>query len=153
MSTDEIFLCYAFQSIYTFIELRSRQNLTLRVLGLGTMSYFPQVLLLGGLTLSAILPASSTSSQNQSSERITPLSSAEVAAFKPYTQFANAAYCQPSTTLAWNCGASCAANPTFMPVASGGDGAVTQFCASLLRPLPGTRLPGLSHSAAWFRRR
>ncbi|KAH9940803.1 lipase [Epithele typhae] len=58
---------------------------------------------------------------------ITPLTSAEVAAFAPYTHFASTAYCSPDTTRTWTCGANCDANPTFEPVASGGDGAITQF--------------------------
>jgi len=58
---------------------------------------------------------------------ITALTAAQVAAFKPYSYYAASAYCQPSTTLAWSCGANCNANSGFQPVASGGDGSVTQF--------------------------
>ncbi|KAF9269338.1 alpha/beta-hydrolase [Marasmius fiardii PR-910] len=60
-------------------------------------------------------------------QSITTLSTAEISAFKPFSFYAAAAYCQPSTTLAWNCGANCQANPTFKPVASGGDGDAVQF--------------------------
>lgn len=35
---------------------------------------------------------------------ITVLSTTEVSAFKPYTYFAKAAYCEPADTLAWTCG-------------------------------------------------
>ena len=63
-------------------------------------------------------------------QSITTLSSTQVSSFKPYTFFASTAYCQPSTTLTWSCGANCNANPTFKPVASGGDGSGTQFCRS-----------------------
>lgn len=51
----------------------------------------------------------------------------EIEAFKPYTYYAGAAYCNPSTTLTWACGFNCEANPNFQPVASGGDGATVQY--------------------------
>ncbi|KAF8957116.1 alpha/beta-hydrolase [Flammula alnicola] len=55
------------------------------------------------------------------------LSSADIAAFKPFSFYASTAYCQPSQILSWTCGANCNANPTFKPVASGGDGVSVQF--------------------------
>ncbi|SJL13759.1 uncharacterized protein ARMOST_17207 [Armillaria ostoyae] len=58
---------------------------------------------------------------------ITVLSTAEITAFKPYTFFASAGYCEPDTTLAWDCGSNCQANSDFEPVASGGDGGDVQF--------------------------
>ncbi|KAF8508907.1 Alpha/Beta hydrolase protein [Gautieria morchelliformis] len=58
---------------------------------------------------------------------VTAVSSAQINTFTPYTFFASAAYCNPSTTINWSCGANCNANPGFIPVASGGDGDVTQF--------------------------
>jgi len=58
---------------------------------------------------------------------VTALSTAQISAFKPYSFFASAAYCNPSTTINWSCGANCIANPGFIPVASGGDSVVTQF--------------------------
>ncbi|KAI0285637.1 lipase [Russula brevipes] len=58
---------------------------------------------------------------------ITPLSSAQIDAFAPFTHFASTAYCDSSTTIDWSCGANCQANPDFQPVAAGGDGAGTQF--------------------------
>jgi len=60
-------------------------------------------------------------------QSITALTAAQIAAFKPFTHFASTAYCQPSSTLAWNCGANCQANSDFIPVASGGDGSSVQF--------------------------
>ncbi|KAJ7708834.1 lipase [Mycena rosella] len=60
-------------------------------------------------------------------QAITSLSASQISTFKPYTFYAAAAYCQPATTLAWNCGANCNANPGFHPIASGGDGDATQF--------------------------
>ncbi|KAM6497353.1 lipase class 3 family protein [Amanita muscaria] len=47
--------------------------------------------------------------------------------YTPYTHFASTAYCQPGMTISWTCGANCQANPDFIPVASGGDGASVQF--------------------------
>ncbi|KAI0285654.1 lipase [Russula brevipes] len=51
----------------------------------------------------------------------------QVEAFKPYSLYAAAAYCPPSQTLSWSCGASCAGSPTFQPYASGGNGNSVQF--------------------------
>ncbi|KAG7094334.1 hypothetical protein E1B28_007933 [Marasmius oreades] len=76
------------------------------------------------LSICVVVLASPTSEKRQS---ITILSNDQIAKFKPYTFFAAAAYCQPPTTLAWNCGAICQANPSFKPVASGGDGKAIQF--------------------------
>ncbi|KAH9848457.1 lipase [Lenzites betulinus] len=55
------------------------------------------------------------------------LSDTQIASYKPYTNYASTAYCKPATTLAWNCGANCNANPGFVPVASGGNGLSIQF--------------------------
>lgn len=55
------------------------------------------------------------------------LDAAQTAAFKPYSFYAGAAACQASSTLTWTCGANCDANPSFQPIASGGDGDQTQF--------------------------
>lgn len=63
------------------------------------------------------------------SSGIASLPATQIAAFKPYTQYASAAYCQPAATKAWNCGRNCDANAAFKPVDSGGDGVLTQFCA------------------------
>ncbi|KAG7442590.1 lipase [Guyanagaster necrorhizus] len=60
-------------------------------------------------------------------DSITTLSDSEVEAFKPYTYYASAGYCEPSTTLAWDCGSNCEANSAFEPVASGGDGDSVQY--------------------------
>lgn len=58
---------------------------------------------------------------------ITPLSTSQISSFAPFTRFASTAYCKPSTTINWSCGANCQENPDFLPVASGGDGDATQF--------------------------
>ncbi|KAJ3983157.1 lipase class 3 family protein [Lentinula detonsa] len=58
---------------------------------------------------------------------ITALTAAQITAYKPYTYYASAAYCSPSTTIKWTCGTNCEANPSFVPVASGGDGDSIQY--------------------------
>lgn len=58
---------------------------------------------------------------------VSALSTADIASYKPYTYYAAAAHCPPASTIAWNCGASCSANAEFKPIASGGDGALTQY--------------------------
>lgn len=60
---------------------------------------------------------------------ITALSGAQVLSFKQFTHYASAAYCNASSTLTWSCGEDCDANPSFIPVASGGDGDGEQWCA------------------------
>lgn len=76
--------------------------------------------------LSAVLAF--PSAQIQRRQSITALTSAQISAFKPYSFYAAAAYCNPSVTATWTCGTNCNANPGFKPVASGGDGDETQFC-------------------------
>ncbi|KAK0240917.1 Alpha/Beta hydrolase protein [Armillaria nabsnona] len=66
-------------------------------------------------------------SPRRSQDQISTMGTAEIEAFKPYTYYAGAAYCNPSTTLNWTCGTNCEANPSFHPVASGGDGATVQY--------------------------
>ena len=74
-----------------------------------------------------------------------------VSSYTPYTWYASAAYCSPASTLAWNCGsksrhcfgtpqcihqtvlANCQQNPGFVPIASGGDSVVTQYCVYTIR--------------------
>ncbi|GLB41589.1 putative lipase (class 3) [Lyophyllum shimeji] len=60
-------------------------------------------------------------------QSVTTLTAGQVAAYKPYSYYAASAYCQPASTLAWNCGGNCNANPGFKPVASGGNGDSVQF--------------------------
>ncbi|KAN0088316.1 hypothetical protein V8E55_005373 [Tylopilus felleus] len=62
-----------------------------------------------------------------SSQTITALATSQIDAFSPYTYFAKAAYCTPSTTISWSCGVSCDNNPGFEPVASGGNGDSIQY--------------------------
>jgi hypothetical protein len=58
---------------------------------------------------------------------VTALSASQINAFTPYSFFASTAYCDPSTTINWSCGANCNGNPGFLPTASGGDGGSVQF--------------------------
>lgn len=68
------------------------------------------------------------SSAAPDAQAITTLSNADIASFLPYTRFAAVAYCPPSVTLAWICGSTCETNPSFIPIAAGGDGNKIQFC-------------------------
>ncbi|KAF7289449.1 Glucan 1,3-beta-glucosidase 3 [Mycena chlorophos] len=47
--------------------------------------------------------------------------------YTPYAWYSAAAYCSAASTLAWDCGVNCEANPSFIPVASGGNGDSVQF--------------------------
>jgi hypothetical protein len=57
---------------------------------------------------------------------VSVVSTSTISALKPYTQFALAAYC-PTNIAQWKCGASCNANPSFVPYANGGDGGATPY--------------------------
>ncbi|KAH8806872.1 alpha/beta-hydrolase [Flagelloscypha sp. PMI_526] len=58
---------------------------------------------------------------------VTILSQAQIDVFNPYTHYAAAGGCNPSTTKTWTCGRHCQAVPDFIPTASGGDGDSVQF--------------------------
>ncbi|KAF9456174.1 Alpha/Beta hydrolase protein [Collybia nuda] len=58
---------------------------------------------------------------------VSVLTDDQVHFFRPYGHYAAAAACGASTTLTWTCGTHCEATPSFKPVASGGDGSITQF--------------------------
>lgn len=88
-------------------------------------------LAVGGLLCAWQAAASPTFVSLREEGSITALSTAHITAFRPYTHYASAGYCPPASTLAWDCGHNCQANPSFEPVASGGDGDRTQFCTSL----------------------
>jgi len=75
-------------------------------------------------------------------QSITALSASQISAFKPFTFFASTAYCNPSTTINWSCGANCAGNADFIPVASGGDGSDVQFWYVGFSPSQGTVVVG-----------
>ncbi|KAI9062754.1 lipase [Trametes sanguinea] len=60
-------------------------------------------------------------------QAITALSTSKIATYTPYTYYASAGYCSSSVTSTWSCGANCAANPQFKPVAAGGDGDSVQY--------------------------
>ena len=92
-------------------------------------------------------------SKEQSSGSITPLNSAQISLFRPYTYLASTGYCHPNTIIDWSCGTSfppvkflvelegwstnfeyfmwtahCVANKDFILTATGGDGGSVQFC-------------------------
>ncbi|KAI8996479.1 Alpha/Beta hydrolase protein [Trametes punicea] len=60
-------------------------------------------------------------------QSITTLSTSAITSYTPYTWYASAGYCSASATATWTCGANCAANPDFKPVAAGGDGDSVQY--------------------------
>jgi hypothetical protein len=63
------------------------------------------VTLLGFLGAAVLSPqADARPLPRQASSSFTTLSAAEIAAFKPFSFYAAAAYCQPSTILASSCG-------------------------------------------------
>lgn len=104
---------------------------------------FATVRLLLASLLAAWVQASPLLTTRQGAVVVLPAS--QVASFKPYTFYASAAACEPARTLAWNCGgkaffflllgclnnmtfaANCNANPSFIPIASGGNGASVQY--------------------------
>ena len=89
--------------------------------------------LFSGLTaLLALMPATLAAPTLDARQSITALSTSQIGSFKPFSFYASTAYCDPSLTLTWSCGANCEANPTFQPIASGGDGSSVQFCGSLI---------------------
>ena len=94
--------------------------------------------LLSTFIVSYALPASDSPTTG---EVITSLPEAEIAKFKPYSYYASTGNCNPSLTRNWTCGTNCEANPTFEPVASGGDGDTVQFCSYACFVIPG---PGLT---------
>lgn len=71
--------------------------------------------------------ASPLSFSTRENSGVTPLTSEQVSAFKPFTFYASSAYCQPTTTINWTCGTTCEQNAGFIPTDSGGDGTDTQF--------------------------
>ncbi|KAJ3728624.1 alpha/beta-hydrolase [Lentinula raphanica] len=58
---------------------------------------------------------------------VTQLSSAELAGFAPFTQFARAAYCGTDILSDWTCGEACEANSDFQVSLVGGDGDAIQI--------------------------
>ncbi|OSX64054.1 hypothetical protein POSPLADRAFT_1039271 [Postia placenta MAD-698-R-SB12] len=81
-------------------------------------------------TLGALLAAASAVQAApglRARQAITALGTSQISAFQPYTYYASAGYCAASETVTWSCGANCEANPTFEPVASGGNGDSTQY--------------------------
>ncbi|KAI0073058.1 alpha/beta-hydrolase [Panus rudis PR-1116 ss-1] len=81
-------------------------------------------------SLTQAIPASGVRTQRDTDaidNSTTPLTQSQIDSFTPYTWYAAAVGCNPNATLTWTCGPRCDANPDFQPVATGGDGIVTQF--------------------------
>ncbi|KAF9464158.1 alpha/beta-hydrolase [Collybia nuda] len=62
-----------------------------------------------------------------SERRATALSTNQISALTPFTQFARAAYCPPEKIQGWKCGEACDALPGFEATLTGGDGDAIQF--------------------------
>ncbi|KZV71566.1 alpha/beta-hydrolase [Peniophora sp. CONT] len=75
----------------------------------------------------ALIPHVLAASTPVKRQAITALSTAQIDAFTPYSNFAAAAYCSGTQTSDWGCGPLCDANSGFEVQASGGDGDGTQF--------------------------
>ncbi|KAI1796789.1 alpha/beta-hydrolase [Ganoderma leucocontextum] len=88
---------------------------------------FATIAILAALAAGRAIPTSTPPAPQRREGDIAPIPLAEISSFKPYTWYASTSYCEPANTLAWNCGPNCQANPSFKPIASGGDGIVTQF--------------------------
>lgn len=82
------------------------------------MSYPLAVVLFGALYIRAIAATD---------QSIAILDSSQVDSYTPYTYYASAGYCNPTQTLAWDCGTNCDANSEFLPISSGGDGDSVQY--------------------------
>ena len=81
------------------------------------------------LAFVGLVPASPVSEKRQA---ITALSLAQINEFAPFTHFAGAAYCTPSTTLNWSCGGEF----VYYSALKGGPEVFLLKCRSL-SPLPG----------------
>ncbi|KAF9026314.1 alpha/beta-hydrolase [Hymenopellis radicata] len=76
------------------------------------------VILLRFLSSALILAQASCLRQSTHFSKLVNLllrSASAIAAFKPYSFYASAAYCKPSVTLTWTCGSNCDANSHFQP--------------------------------------
>ena len=77
--------------------------------------------------LAAALPRPQSDDAPTAPVPLIALSAQQVNYFTPYSYYASAGYCSPNTTSTWSCGASCDANPNFVPVGTGGDGNGVQY--------------------------
>ncbi|KAH9887337.1 alpha/beta-hydrolase [Cubamyces lactineus] len=75
----------------------------------------------------SLLFFSAAASPTHHARDVTPLSSTDLAGLAPYTQFARAAYCDPSKIVNWSCGEACSANSGFQTALTGGDGNAVQY--------------------------
>ncbi|KAM5530142.1 hypothetical protein V8D89_014106 [Ganoderma adspersum] len=94
---------------------------------MASFSWSVSIALFALLAVVRAIPTSTTLTPQRRQTNIAPIPLGEISSFRPYTWYASTAYCEPADTLAWDCGPNCQANPSFKPIASGGDGVVTQF--------------------------
>jgi hypothetical protein len=86
------------------------------------------VLLLSGASVALGAAVPSPRPNVQLEERsTTPISTAELSGYAPYTRFAAAAYCGLDAIKNWNCGDACNGLKGFKPTLVGGDGNGVQF--------------------------
>ncbi|PIL24814.1 hypothetical protein GSI_12700 [Ganoderma sinense ZZ0214-1] len=57
---------------------------------------------------------------------VTRVSQSQMDSLTPVAHYASASYCAPSSTLAWDC-TDCQANPSFHPIAAGGNSFTVQY--------------------------
>ncbi|KZV71520.1 lipase [Peniophora sp. CONT] len=76
-----------------------------------------------------MVPLRTTAAPSWDSKRqaFPTLSQNQISAFKPYTLFASAAYCNPSVTRTWTCGRTLLAYTRFGRSPSGGNGGLVQY--------------------------
>ncbi|THH12073.1 hypothetical protein EW145_g245 [Phellinidium pouzarii] len=100
-------------------------------------------------SLSSLL-ASPLATKRQS---ITTLSTTQISAFKPFTFFASAAYCDPSTTINWSCGRYVGFDPSLNTVIAAHQGTNTSSIVAeltdldiFMKNLDSTLFPGIDPS-------
>lgn len=77
------------------------------------MFFRPSSSSLAALLITAVSTAALPRTRNDvarvdiSSRSVTTLTSSQLSAFTPFTQFARAAYCDPSVITGWTCGGTC----------------------------------------------
>jgi hypothetical protein len=97
-------------------------------------------------SIASLFPAALAAPLLPRQAQLQALSQGDISAFKPFTFYASASYCEPDKLLTWTCGGkdlvvfrsstvtnyndmaeNCLQNPNFQPVAAGGDGGDVQF--------------------------
>ncbi|KDQ19409.1 hypothetical protein BOTBODRAFT_102576 [Botryobasidium botryosum FD-172 SS1] len=81
----------------------------------------------GLFALAAVVSVSAAPAALETRDGVSILSPTIIATFKPYTQFASAAFCSPSLTANWTCGEACDSRPGFTTYGAGGDSDNVQY--------------------------